>query len=318
MTKRFELISIIVPALNERRTLRELYDRVRATIGKEQPFEFIVIDDGSNDGSFELLEQMHQEYPNIIAIRHNRPHGKSLALMQGFDAARGDIAFTMDADLQDLPEAIPLFLDKLSEGFDLVNGRRQERKDLRVKLAVSKLFNFLTQRLLKCPLNDINCGFKVMRQSVYKQLNLNGDLHRLIPAIAVSRGFKVAEVSVPHAPRIFGASRYRLLRHRGLLDILILLVTNATRIRPFHVFCEIAFGFWVIALLCLGGFILGEYIYPPSTSIRPISLLAVTLGGWSLIMGSVMPVFGLYLDILSGWFQGAKWRHDLIQKKIGG
>jgi glycosyltransferase involved in cell wall biosynthesis len=318
MASRYELISIIVPALNERQTLRQLYERVAAAIGPEQPFEFIVIDDGSNDGSFELLEQMHREHPNILAIRHSRPHGKSMALMQGFDEARGDIAFTIDADLQDLPEAIPLFLDKLDEGFDLVNGRRQERQDLALKLKVSKLFNLLTKHLLRCPLNDINCGFKVMRRSLYKQLNLNGDLHRLIPAIAVSRGFKVAEVSIPHAARAFGKSRYRLFRHRGLLDILILLITNTTKTRPFHVFCEIAIIFWLLVFVCLGGFITAEYIYPRPNAIRPISLLTVTLGGWALLMGSLLPVFGLYLDILSRWFQGPQWRHNLIQKKIGG
>jgi glycosyltransferase involved in cell wall biosynthesis len=314
----YECVSVVVPALNESETLPELFSLVSKAIGPDQPFEFIVIDDGSSDGTFELLTRMRDEHPNIIVVRHARPHGKSLALMQGFDVARGEVVITMDADLQDRPEAIPQLLAKLEDGFDLVNGWRRDRDDPLSRKMVSKLYNIITRRLLKCPLHDINCGLKAMRRKVYKMLQLNGDLHRLIPAIVSAYGFKVAEVPVPHAPRTHGQSRYRLFRHRGLLDIVAFSAAHTTQLRPFHVFTELAVLFWLLALTCMGGLLaIGLLVDGLSVGVKWLSFLLVGVSAWAVFVGTVLPLFGLHLDFVSRPYQDKEWRHSLVEKSVG-
>lgn len=318
MSAQWNLVSVIVPALNESKTLEELYRRIGNVFEDRQPFEFIVIDDGSTDGSIELLQRMHDEYGNVRALRHGRSHGKSLALMQGFNAARGDVAVLMDGDLQDVPEEIPKLLDKLAEGYDLVNGWRKQRRDTAAKHFVSHVFNTLTHKLLGCPLHDINCGFKAMRREVYQRLDLNGDLHRLIPAIAINLGFRVTEVPVVHVPRAFGKSRYRLLRHRGLLDILALAAANATQSRPFHVFTELSVIFYLLAGVSLAAFVaLRAFIPAPAPIVEVVTLVAAISGVWNLCLGTVLPIFGLHLDFLSRKFQDRAWRDSLVQTTVG-
>jgi glycosyltransferase involved in cell wall biosynthesis len=315
---RHNLVSIIVPALNEGKTIRELFYRIRKVMQSlNRPFEFVVIDDGSTDNTFELLKGMSLKYQNIVVIRHFRNHGKSLALMQGFDIARGDVAITMDADLQDLPEDISFFLEKIDQGYDMVNGWRINRKDSAVKRLVSKLFNIITSLFLKCNLHDINCGFKAIRRDVYQRLELRGDLHRLIPAIAISYGFRVTEIQVRHADRKFGNSRYRLLRHRGILDIISLIATSATQIRPFHIFSEIAALFWFaffISFLTRVGIKLA--VSNPSVGIAMLSDSIFYIGIWSGLVGTIAPLFGLTLEIMTKHHQDLSWRKNLVKDRI--
>jgi glycosyltransferase involved in cell wall biosynthesis len=314
---RFDLISIIVPALNESASMEELYERTRRALGGGQPFEFIVVDDGSTDETVDTLKTMRERCPNICILSHYRNHGKSLALMQGFAAARGDVAVIMDADLQDQPEAIPQFLDKIAEGYDLVNGWRKDRRDARSKVLVSGVFNLLTSRIFKCRIHDINCGFKAIRRPVYKQLELQGDLHRLIPAIVAGKGGKVTEIPVPHCPRKYGQSRYRLLRHRGLLDIIALVAGNATQLRPFHVFCEAAIAFWVVAAAALAGWV-GLTIWGVDEALwmRLLRPLVAMLGAGSVFVGTILPLFGFQMEVTSGRHQDAGWRRALLKERI--
>ena len=315
----FELVSIIIPAYNERESLGELYDRITATLSAiEQPFEFIVIDDGSTDGSFEMLREMRETHSNIIAIRHFRNHGKSLALTQGFDIARGEVAVMMDADLQDQPEMIPAFLDKIAEGYDLVNGWRNRRKDTAGKRFVSRVFNRLTAKAFNCHVHDINCGFKAFRRHVYKDLELYGDMHRLIPAWVATKGHRVTEIPVPHEDRKYGTSKFKLLRHRGLLDIIALMASNTTQLRPFHVFCEVAFFFWLLAGLCLAGWLTATSLMPADIlSTKWVTSLVALTGLWSLSVGTLLPVMGFYMEVESKRFQGSAWRANLIRDRLG-
>lgn len=312
-----DLVSVIVPALNEAESLDELYDRTRAALGS-QPFEFIIVDDGSTDDTVARVTTLRERYGNVVLLGHYRNHGKSLALMQGFAAARGDVAVLMDADLQDQPEAIPAFLDKLAEGYDLVNGWRRERRDAASKVLVSSVFNLLTSRLLQCQLHDINCGFKAIRRTFYKKLELRGDLHRLIPAMVAGMGGRITEIPVPHCPRKHGQSRYRLLRHRGLLDIVALIAGNATRFRPFHVFCEAAALFWIGAVCCAGGWI-GLTLSADASSlwmqlVRPL----VAIGGVGLAwIGTMLPLFGFLLEVTTTRHQDAGWRRSLLKTRLG-
>lgn len=312
-------VSIIIPALNESKTIEELFSRVKKVIQSlNRPFEFIVIDDGSTDNTFELLKGKSCKDPEIVAIRHYRNHGKSLALMQGFDIARGDVAITMDADLQDLPEDIPLFLEKIEQGYDMVNGWRINRKDSSVKRFISRIFNLFTFLFLKCKLHDINCGFKAMRRDVYQRLDLRGDLHRLIPAIAISYGFRVTEIPVNHENRKSGNSRYRLLRHRGILDIISLIATSATQIRPFHIFFEISFIFWFIAFICFVARVAVKLaVTDPSAGIVIFSDAIFYIGIWSGLAGTITPLFGLNLEIITRHHQDVSWRKGLVKDRIG-
>lgn len=316
--KKYQLISIVVPILNERATLRELYERTHKTIGEEQPFEFIVVDDGSTDDSYGLLMEMRRDHPNIRVIRHALSYGKSLALMQGFDMAQGEVAITMDGDLQEPPEAIPALLDMLEKGFDLVNGWRAKRKDSPVRRTISGVFNALTRRLFHCPLHDINCGFKAMSREVYQSLELTGDLHRLIPIIVVSHGHRVAEVRVDHYDRRHGVSRYHLLRYRGILDIISLTARQTTRWRPFHVFVEMAMLFWLLAFGCLIGWWMLDAWVPVGIWWRRLcSFLLAAIGFWAVFVGTLMPFFGFLMDVIPQQSQSKRWRESLIEKRMG-
>jgi glycosyltransferase involved in cell wall biosynthesis len=236
------LVSIIVPALNEAESLPELFARTDAVMRSlGQPYEFWVVDDGSLDATAEVAGGLKNEHPQIGLITHRANHGKSMALMQGFAAARGEIIMTMDADLQDAPEDIPKLLTALENGYDLAGGWRHERRDPLTKRLVSKVFNALIKGIINREFKDINCGFKAFTREVAACLDLHGDMHRLIPALAASFGFKTTEVPVSHNPRKYGESRYKLLRWRGLLDLISFIVLRATQVRPFHVMCKMSF-----------------------------------------------------------------------------
>lgn len=311
----YPLVSLIVPALNEAPSLDELYRRAKQVLdGIGQKFEFILVDDGSTDDTADVAGSLCDKYDNVLIVRHHRKHGKSMALMQGFDIATGDVAVTMDADLQDLPEMLPRFFDKLEEGYDLVIGWRVARKDTGMKRFLSSIYNHLTANLLDCPVHDINCGIKAMRKQVYKNLDLRGDLHRMIPALVSPLGYKVTEVPVDHADRRHGTSKYRLYRHRGLLDIVAVIAARATQWRPLHVFFEVSLLFWGLAVLAVVTWIIIGIASPQdgllASVLRPIlGLMAV----WAVFTGTLLPIFGLYLELVTSHYQDAASRRRLIK-----
>jgi len=314
----YNLISIIIPALNESMSLQELYDRADAVLrGIDQKFEFIVIDDGSSDDTLERLKIMRKGHSNIGIIKHLISHGKSQALMQGFEMAKGEIALTMDGDLQDRPEDIPLFLEKMQEGYDFVNGWRIDRKDTKIKNIVSMVFNLLTQRIFKPNVHDINCGFKAYKYETYKSIELRGDLHRLIPILVKNKGFKIGEVGVSHEKRKYGESKYRLFRHRGILDIISLAGTSATRLRPFHVFSELAFIVLCLAMLFFGGYLgASEFMSKNSFTGRFITGLFGYISIWLVFIGTLLPFFGFLLEFISIGYQDQNWRNKSVREKI--
>lgn len=307
-------ISVVVPALNEAPTLEELFKRTRDTLDETgKQFEFIIVDDGSTDGTPVVTRKLIDENPNVTVIRHERNQGKSIALMQAFDAAEGDVLITLDGDLQDKPEMIPRLLKGIEMGYDLVSGFRVHRRDGLLKRVSSRCYNYLVSRIFKSPLKDVNSGLKAMRAEVYKNLELFGDQHRLIPILATLRGFKCTETPVEHDARKFGRSRYSLFRHRGILDVIVLVAVNAARTRPFHFFCELAFVFWVLAALSFGGWALyildvweGETAYR-----RIIGNFLGALGAWAAFTGTVLPLFGLFMEVEIRRYQTKEWRRRL-------
>lgn len=309
-------VSVIVPALNEAESLPELFSRCAAVFDKlNMKAQYVLIDDGSTDDTREIVKKLCEEYEHFVAIHHNTKHGKSIALMQGFEEAQGDVAITLDADLQDLPEMIPTLLEKLDEGFDLVNGYRINRQDHWSRKLVSKGYNTFVSKVFGSNLHDINCGLKAMRKPVYKSIELYGDLHRLMPVLADSLAFKTTEAAVDHADRKYGESRYTLFRHRGFLDVVSLLVMNKSESRPFHFFCEVAFFFWVVSVLSFISWVLIAVTTQTGISHnwRIVSALLGGISAWSAFVGTILPLFGFFLEFETRRVQDAEWRRQHVQ-----
>jgi len=252
-------LSIIIPVFNEEHSLEELNTKIlQVLFDLSFDYEIIYIDDGSTDKSFEILEKLHLENPRVKVIQFKKNFGKSAALACGFKEAGGDLIITMDADLQDEPEEIPNLINKINEGYDLVSGWKEKRKDSLIKLISSKIFNFTASVLLGLKLHDFNCGFKIYRKEVVKDIDVYGEMHRFLPALASQKGFKIAELKVRHSPRKFGESKYGKLGLRRLnnylLDIInVLLITKYAQ-KPLHFF-----GGGGLLLLILG-FVIEIYL----------------------------------------------------------
>ena len=208
------MISVVVPVLNEERSLDALYAEIAAALeGRDELFEVVFVDDGSTDGSMEVLTRLNAETTNVIVVHLRRNFGKAAALQAGFLEARGDIVVTIDADLQDDPAEIPKLLAKLDEGFDLVSGWKTRRNDPFFRRLFSRWFNWGTAVVSGVKLHDVNCGLKAYRAEVLQGMRLYGELHRFIPVLASYRGFRIAEIPVNHRP---AAARTLALRARAL------------------------------------------------------------------------------------------------------
>lgn len=249
------MLSIIVPVYNEHESLRELHGQIAsACLGTSQSWELLFVDDGSTDGSWRVIEELAREHPQVRGLRFRRNFGKAAALAAALEATRGEIIFTLDADLQDNPAEIPRFLQKLAEGYDLVNGWKVRRLDPWHKTKPSKVFNWMVSRLTGLELHDHNCGYKCFRRGVAHELNLYGERHRFIPALAHARGFRVTEIDVHHRARPHGHSKYGLRRfHRGFLDLLTVKFQTSYGSRPMHLFGGLALLAGASGLLALFG-----------------------------------------------------------------
>ena len=244
-------ISIVIPLYNEKESLPELHSRLTETLSSlGKSYELIFIDDGSTDGSYKVLEDLHAKDPSHVSVCSLRKNsGKSAALATGFERADGDIVITMDADLQDDPAEIPNLIKALDEGCDLVTGWKYPRYDPITKRLPSKVINWLTGTLTGVKVHDMNCGLKAYRAEVVKGLQLYGEQHRFIPALAHAGGFRVGEIKVHHHPRKYGHTKFGAKRFvEGLFDLLtVLFITRYIR-KPLHFF-----GIAGLALLLLGG-----------------------------------------------------------------
>lgn len=247
-------ISVVIPLLNEAESLQELYERIVAhTAEVGLSYEIIFVDDGSSDGSWQVIEQLAAQDEAVHAIKFRRNYGKSPALQCGFARAQGRVVITMDADLQDAPEEIGGMYNMIvDEGYDLVSGWKKKRYDPLSKTIPTKLFNATARRVSGIKnLHDFNCGLKAYRAEVVHSIELYNDMHRYIPYLAKNAGFaKIGEQVVHHAPRKYGHSKFGLDRFfNGYLDLLTLWFTHRFGRKPMHFF-----GFWG-SLMFLVGFI---------------------------------------------------------------
>ncbi|QDT10208.1 glycosyltransferase family 2 protein [Planctomycetes bacterium K23_9] len=205
--------------------------------------QVIFVDDGSQDGTWQIIERLAGEHDGTEGIRFRRNFGKAAALAAGFEAANGEIVLTMDADLQDDPKEIPKFLGKLDEGFDVVSGWKRVRHDPWHKVLPSRVFNWLVSRTTGVKLHDHNCGFKAYRREVFDQVKLYGEHHRFVPVLAASHGWKVGEIEVEHHAREFGQSKYGVSRLiKGFLDLLTIYFLTSFGRRPLHLVGSIGLG----------------------------------------------------------------------------
>jgi glycosyltransferase involved in cell wall biosynthesis len=252
-------ISVIVPLYNEDESLPELgawIARVMAQHGFR--YEVLLIDDGSTDRSWLVIEALSEQYPGFRGIRFTRNYGKSAALHTGFQAALGRVVITMDADLQDSPDEIPeLYRMIVEDGYDLVSGWKQKRYDPITKTLPTKLFNAVSRAISGVQLHDFNCGLKAYNARVVKNIRLYGEMHRNIPILAKWNGFgRIGEKVVQHRPRQYGTTKFGLERFiYGFLDVLTITFVNRFGKRPMHLFGSLgvlSFFLGTLATLWLG------------------------------------------------------------------
>ncbi len=229
-------LSIIIPVFNEQDSLQELVSQIRqAMVGSAYAAEIILVDDGSTDQSWDRIERLAATEASVSGIRFRRNFGKAAALSAGFEHASGAILVTLDADLQDDPQEIAQLLSKLEQGFDCVSGWKQRRNDPWHKVFPSRIFNWMITKLTGVRLHDHNCGLKAYRREIFKEVQIYGEMHRFVPVLAASRGFRVCEVPVNHRPRTTGYSKYGFERFsKGFLDLLTVYFLTGFRYRPQH------------------------------------------------------------------------------------
>lgn len=293
-------ISIIIALLNEEESLPELTTWIEKVM-KENNFsyEVIFIDDGSTDGSWDLIESLSIKNPSIRAIKFRRNYGKSAALNSGFAAAKGDVVITMDADLQDSPEEIPdLYRMIVEEGFDLVSGWKKKRHDPISKTIPTKLYNGATRMMTGLNLHDMNCGLKSYKKSVIKTIEVYGEMHRYIPAIAKWAGFrKIGEKVVQHQARKYGSTKFGLERFiNGFLDLMTITFISKFGKRPMHIFGSLGTLLFFIGFLIAGYLTVEKYFFHGfKMTERPLFYMSLL----SMVIGSILFTGGFLAELIS-------------------
>ena len=257
------MISFVLPVYNEQANLPELHERITAVM-EAQPgdYELVFVDDGSTDESFDVLSGLYERDGRIRVVQFRRNFGKAAAYSAGFDRAQGDIIITMDTDLQDDPAEIPLFLERIDEGFDMVIGWKHKGKGSLEKSLPSRFFNAVVRRLTKIPLHDFNCPFKAYRRHVLQEIQVYGELHRYLPVLASSRGFTLAEVKISNLPRKHGKSNYGFERYiRGMLDLLTVIFITRFIKRPMHLLAVGGILACTLGIGILAFFVIAHFLY---------------------------------------------------------
>ena len=310
-------LSIVVPIYNEVDNLRPLCQRVHAVLAPlDWSYELVLIDDGSRDGSSELLAELHAEDDTLKVLRFRRNFGQTAALAAGFEYAHGDVIVSLDGDLQNDPVDIPRLLAKLDEGYDLVNGWRMKRQDPFLSRRLpSQIANKIISLTTRVKLHDYGCTLKAFRRDVAKGLKLYGEMHRFIPALAGDMGARITELPVTHHARKHGTSKYGLARTLWVvLDLLTVKFMSSYATRPSHLF-----GFLgLIAVLVGGGIttVLGiqRLLFDVQLANRPILLLGILL----LVTGVQLLTTGLIAELLSRTYHESQekpvyWIKDVLE-----
>jgi glycosyltransferase involved in cell wall biosynthesis len=292
-------LSIVVPVMNEEQSVRPLFDKVSTQIEKlGKTYEIIFVDDGSTDNTFNELKKLYEEHTSIVrVIRFRRNFSKTPALVAGFSRCRGDVIFTIDGDLQDDPEEMSRFLEKLDEGYDLVTGWKFPRLDPISKTFPSRIFNWLVSVLTGVHLHDINNGFKAYRRELIEDphLKLYGEFHRFVPVMAHWRGFRVAEIKVRHHPRKFGVSKFGTRRFaRGLIDLLNVLFLTSFLRTPLRLFGPLGFFTFLAGVLVDIFVVCRRFFFGQPIHEQPLLFVGILL----MIFGVQFVVTGLQSEMI--------------------
>ena len=304
-------LSIVIPLYNEAESVPALHSELAAVLDTlDCSSEVIVVDDGSSDGSFEALQAVHERDPRWVILRFRRNHGQTTALSAGFARAAGEIVITSDADLQNDPRDIPRLLAKMDEGHDIVSGWRKDRKEpFLTRRLPSMLANSLISRVTGVHLHDYGCTLKAYRSVVVKNIQLYGELHRFIPAVASQIGVQVAEIPVNDRPRVYGSSKYGISRTiRVLLDLITVRFILGYSTRPLQVFGGI--GLLASGAGVLLGLILSaeKLIWNVDIGSRPLLILSALL----IISGVQLISIGLVAEIIVRSWHGLGGRTTYI------
>ena len=309
-------VSIVVPLFDEAESLPELCAWIQRVVTEHRlTYEIILVDDGSTDSSWQVIEDLRQGNPNIKGIKFLRNYGKSAALNEGFRAAKGEVIVTMDADLQDSPDEIPPLRDMIvKDGYDMISGWKKVRHDPISKTIPSKFFNWITSKVSHIDLHDFNCGLKAYRTRVVKSIEVYGEMHRYIPVIAKWAGFKkIGEKVVEHRARKYGRTKFGLERFvNGFLDLASITFISKYGKRPMHFF-----GTWG-TLFFLTGFLMSLWLiisklidFQYGITSRPVFYIALT----AMIIGTQLFVTGFLAELIS---RNAPSRNVyLIEKRVG-
>jgi glycosyltransferase involved in cell wall biosynthesis len=289
-------LSVVVPLYNEEGSLPQLVDQLlNALRPLGQKFELILVDDGSKDGTPALLRDLVNHVPELVAVLLRRNYGQTAAMAAGFDASRAPVIVTLDGDLQNDPADIPLLLERLDQGFDLVSGWRHQRQDAALsRLLPSLLANRLIAKVTGVKLHDYGCSLKAYRREVVADMNLYGELHRFLPALAFIEGARIGEVQVNHHPRRFGQSKYGIDRtFRVLMDLLTVWFMKRFLTRPMHVFGFVGLLTLGIGLLIALGLAVQKLMFGTDIGSRPLLLMAVL----AILSGVQLFCFGLLAEM---------------------
>jgi glycosyltransferase involved in cell wall biosynthesis len=316
------MISVVIPVYNEQDSLAALYEELTlvATSANLQ-LEIVFVDDGSSDGSWDLIRSLSEKHAEVHGIRFRRNFGKAAALSAGFAAAHGDVIMTLDADLQDDPAEIPSFLAKLNEGFDVISGWKKNRLDPWHKTWPSWVFNGMVSWLTGVKLHDHNCGMKCYRAEVFREIRLYGELHRFIPVLAAARGFKVGELAITHRERKFGYSKYGVRRFvKGFLDLLTVKFLTGFGQRPQHLLGSIGLFSFLIGNVCLAYLavtwmlrLYDETWFPPLHE-RPLLIYAVA----ALLLGAQMMSIGFLAELITAYLSKDQESYSVRERTTDG
>ena len=290
-------VSVIVPIYNEVESLEALVDSIAQTlIPTQRPYEVICVDDGSKDGSTALLKKLAQSRKDLSAVILRRNYGQTAAMAAGFHQAQGQFIISLDADLQNDPTDIPQLLAKLEEGYDLVSGWRKHRQDAALtRLLPSKIANWLIGKVTNVRIHDYGCSLKGYRAELLADMNLYGELHRFLPALAFIEGAKITEIPVKHHPRRYGSSKYGLGRTlRVLMDLLTIWFMQKFLTRPMHVFGSLGLTSMGLGVLIGAYLTFVKFAFNQDIGDRPLLILVVVL----LLAGVQLFSFGLLGELL--------------------
>lgn len=308
-------ISVVIPIRNEAAALEELYRELAGTLSANgRPFEIIIVDDGSTDGSFELLARLHAIDPRLRVIRFRRNFGQTAAFAAGFDRARGRIIVTMDGDLQNDPQDIAGMIRELEQGADIVCGWRKDRKDAWIS---RKLPSMMANRLISIatgvPLHDYGCSLKVFRAEVVKPLKLYGEMHRFLPAIASDQGVAIKEVIVHHRARRHGTSKYGIGRTiRVILDLVTVKFLLSYSTRPLQIFGLIGFAMGLTGTAITAWLAYLRLFGDQSIANRPLLLFGILL----IFTGVQLVTLGLLAELQARTYHESQNKPTYVVREI--